>query len=129
MAGTRWSVTHVEVSVFEPWVEAYLCRATRAGAQVCSCRTSSVGSKRIRREQPRNHSRINKYDALGSENRALDDSRKTIQESKGRLWIERPNKFRWNYESPAKQQIVSDGTRLWIYDEDLKQVTVRAPFG
>src|SRR5436189_1427994 len=89
MAGTRWSVTHVEVSVFEPWVEADLWRATRAGAQVCSCRTSSVtriGSNRIRREQPRNHSRISKYDALGSENRAHDDSRKTIRKNVNVGW-------------------------------------------
>lgn len=56
----------------------------------------------------------------------LDDAHKPVQESKGRLWIERPNKFRWNYDAPTKQQIVSDGSRLWVYDEDLKQVTVRS---
>ncbi|HEX7044446.1 MAG TPA: outer membrane lipoprotein chaperone LolA [Burkholderiales bacterium] len=55
----------------------------------------------------------------------VDETGETIQESNGRLWIERPNKFRWNYETPYKQQIVSDGERLWVYDEDLKQVTVR----
>lgn len=55
----------------------------------------------------------------------LDEAGEPIQEAKGRLWIERPNKFRWNYETPYKQQIVSDGERLWVYDEDLKQVTVR----
>ncbi len=55
----------------------------------------------------------------------LDESGQPVQEAKGRLWIERPNKFRWNYEEPYKQQIVSDGERLWVYDEDLKQVTVR----
>ena len=71
------------------------------------------------------YAEVNRYTASFTQV-VLDDSRKPVQESKGRLWIERPNKFRWNYESPAKQQIVSDGTRLWIYDEDLKQVTVRA---
>lgn len=55
----------------------------------------------------------------------LDEARKPIQESKGKLWIERPNKFRWNYDAPYKQQIVADGERLWVYDEDLSQVTVR----
>lgn len=55
----------------------------------------------------------------------VDEGGKPIQESKGRLWIERPNRFRWNYETPYKQQIVSDGEKLWVYDEDLKQVTVR----
>jgi len=56
----------------------------------------------------------------------IDETGATIQESKGRLWIERPNKFRWDYDTPYKQQIISDGERLWVYDEDLKQVTVRA---
>lgn len=55
----------------------------------------------------------------------LDEVGEPIQESRGRLWIERPDKFRWNYETPYEQQIVSDGERLWVYDEDLRQVTVR----
>jgi len=55
----------------------------------------------------------------------IDETGATIQESKGRLWIQRPNKFRWDYETPYKQQIIGDGERLWVYDEDLKQATVR----
>jgi len=37
----------------------------------------------------------------------------------------RPGKFRWDYVKPYEQTIVGDGTRLWIYDKDLNQVTVR----
>src|SRR3970040_1833428 len=37
----------------------------------------------------------------------------------------RPGKFRWEYENPYEQTIVGDGSRLWIYDKDLNQVTVR----
>lgn len=55
----------------------------------------------------------------------LDELGEPIQESRGQLWIERPNKFRWNYQTPYEQQIVSDGERLWVYDKDLRQVTVR----
>src|SRR5690606_17035637 len=36
-----------------------------------------------------------------------------------------PGKFRWTYEKPYAQLIVGDGARIWIYDEDLQQVTVR----
>jgi outer membrane lipoprotein carrier protein len=46
----------------------------------------------------------------------LDESLKPVQESSGTLWIERPNKFRWDYDKPYKQQIVADGKRLWVYD-------------
>ena len=55
----------------------------------------------------------------------LDESLKPVQESSGTLWIERPNKFRWDYEKPYKQQIVADGKRLWVYDVGLQQATVR----
>lgn len=54
-----------------------------------------------------------------------DESKRPIQESTGRLWLERPNKFRWNYDRPP-QQIVSDGERVWVYDEELQQISVRA---
>jgi len=55
----------------------------------------------------------------------LDESLKPVQESSGTLWIERPNKFRWDYDKPYKQQIVADGKRLWVYDVGLQQATVR----
>ena len=55
----------------------------------------------------------------------LDEKHSPIQESSGTLWIERPNKFRWDYDKPYKQQIVADGKRLWVYDVGLQQVTVR----
>jgi outer membrane lipoprotein carrier protein len=54
-----------------------------------------------------------------------DDASKTIQESSGNLWIARPDKFRWEYDKPFAQEIVSDGTTLWIYDKELAQVTKR----
>jgi len=55
----------------------------------------------------------------------LDEALNTIQESSGTLWIDRPDKFRWDYDSPFKQEIVSDGEKIWVYDKDLEQVTVR----
>jgi len=55
----------------------------------------------------------------------LDDGLNTLQESSGTLWIDRPDKFRWNYDSPFKQEIVGDGKKIWVYDKDLQQVTVR----
>ena len=55
----------------------------------------------------------------------LDEGLNTLQESSGTLWIQRPNKFRWDYEIPYKQHIVGDGDQVWLHDEELKQVTVR----
>lgn len=55
----------------------------------------------------------------------LDESLNAIQESSGNLWIDRPDKFRWDYDAPFKQEIVGDGLRIWVYDKELEQVTVR----
>ena len=54
-----------------------------------------------------------------------DDNGKVIQKSSGTLWIERPNKFRWDYDKPYEQKIIGDGKRVWIYDIGLEQITVR----
>ena len=43
----------------------------------------------------------------------------------GRLSLSRPDRFRWDYQKPYVQTIVADGEKLWLYDSDLDQVTVR----
>ena len=48
-----------------------------------------------------------------------------LQQTEGTFYLNRPGKFRWNYEAPYEQIIVSDGDRIWIYDVDLQQVTVQ----
>ena len=59
------------------------------------------------------------------EQRVFNRDRKIIQESRGTLAFARPGKFRWTYSKPYPQVIVGDGARVWVYDEDLNQVTVR----
>ena len=53
---------------------------------------------------------------------------KLIQNSTGLLYLSRPGKFRWVYKTPDPQTIVGDGKNIWIYDEDLEQVTIK-PLG
>jgi len=48
-----------------------------------------------------------------------------VQSSAGVLTIARPNRFRWDYTEPYEQLVLADGERLWLYDADLEQVTVR----
>jgi outer membrane lipoprotein carrier protein len=59
------------------------------------------------------------------EQRIYNREQKVVQESGGTLAFARPGKFRWTYSKPYPQLIVGDGTRVWVYDEDLNQVTVR----
>jgi outer membrane lipoprotein carrier protein len=44
----------------------------------------------------------------------------------GTLSVARPDRFRWDYREPYSQTIVADGSKLWLYDPDLDQVTVRS---
>ena len=36
-----------------------------------------------------------------------------------------PRLFRWEYTKPYPQLIVADGNKVWVYDPDLQQVSVR----
>lgn len=54
-----------------------------------------------------------------------DRGGRKIQQASGSLQFSRPGKFRWTYDAPYQQLIVGDGTKLWIFDKDLNQVTVR----
>jgi len=50
---------------------------------------------------------------------------KKPQQSAGQMMISRPGKFRWQIAKPYAQLLVGDGEKVWIYDEDLRQVSVK----
>jgi outer membrane lipoprotein carrier protein len=54
-----------------------------------------------------------------------DRNKRKLQETSGTMQFARPGRIRWAYEKPYEQLIVGDGTKLWIYDKDLNQVTVK----
>ena len=55
-----------------------------------------------------------------------DKQGQVTERASGTLSISRPNRFRWDYQQPYAQTIVADGRKLWLYDPDLEQVTVRS---
>jgi len=55
----------------------------------------------------------------------IDEKGNISQESRGKFYLKRPGKFRWNYQLPYRQEIVADGGKVWFYDPDLEQVTVK----
>ncbi|OFZ66899.1 MAG: outer membrane lipoprotein carrier protein LolA [Betaproteobacteria bacterium RBG_16_56_24] len=55
----------------------------------------------------------------------LDQNGKRIQSASGIMQFQRPGKFRWTYQKPYEQLIVGDGSKFWLYDADLNQVTVK----
>ncbi len=56
----------------------------------------------------------------------IDDGHGTVLRSAaGRLFLQRPGKFRWDYTQPSEQLILADGKQIWFYDKDLAQANVR----
>ena len=60
------------------------------------------------------------------EQKVYDRTGKLVQSASGTFAFQRPGRFRWSYARPNPQLIVGDGEKVWIWDEDLNQVTVRA---
>lgn len=75
--------------------------------------------------------RLNQFVAEVSEFQAMftqtvvDSEGNIIEEADGEFLLSRPGKFRWDYVTPFAQQIVADGQRIWFYDVDLEQITVK----
>lgn len=55
-----------------------------------------------------------------------DKTGRVTQQASGKMAFARPGKFRWDYRAPYEQVIVGDGVKLWLYDADLEQVTVKS---
>jgi outer membrane lipoprotein carrier protein len=55
----------------------------------------------------------------------LDPRGELIEESRGSLLLSRPGRFRLQYTNPYEQLYVADGEKIWMYDRDLEQVTVK----
>jgi len=55
----------------------------------------------------------------------VKSGKKMVSQSSGTMALKRPGRFRWQTIEPMEQLIVADGNRMWIYDVDLEQVTVK----
>lgn len=58
--------------------------------------------------------------------KTIDGVAKAANTSTGGFVFARPGKFIWTYQKPYEQLLQADGDKLYIYDKDLNQVTVRA---
>ncbi|HTD75188.1 MAG TPA: outer membrane lipoprotein chaperone LolA [Steroidobacteraceae bacterium] len=56
----------------------------------------------------------------------IDDGHgKVMRSAAGKLYLQKPGKFRWDYSQPSEQLILADGKQIWFYDKDLQQANVR----
>ncbi len=57
----------------------------------------------------------------------IDDGHGNVARSAaGKLYLQKPGKFRWDYTEPSEQLILADGKQIWFYDKDLQQANVRS---
>jgi outer membrane lipoprotein carrier protein len=56
----------------------------------------------------------------------IDDGHgKVVRSAAGKLSLQKPGRFRWDYSQPSEQLILADGKQIWFYDKDLQQANVR----
>ncbi len=55
----------------------------------------------------------------------INEAGDPFQTSQGLFYLQRPGKFRWDYTKPFQQQIISTSGKVWFYDTDLEQVTIK----
>lgn len=57
----------------------------------------------------------------------VDSNGKQLQSQSGVVLMQKPGRFKWHYQEPEgyEQFIVADGNKLWFYDVDLEEVTVK----
>jgi outer membrane lipoprotein carrier protein len=99
---------------------ALIFLAATSGTAFGAAQSSQDGQKRV-------EAFLQGLDGLQAQFKQVltDRNGQSVDEASGTLAISRPDRFRWDYREPYSQVIVADGTRIWIYDSDLEQVTVR----
>lgn len=57
---------------------------------------------------------------------SLDQYGNPAQTSFGKFYLRRPGHFRWQYQRPFVQEILSKDSKIWFYDADLEQLTIKS---
>ena len=55
----------------------------------------------------------------------INENGDKLEKTEGILYLKTPGSFFWHYQKPYAQKIISNGNKLWIFDEDLEQVTIK----
>ncbi len=70
---------------------------------------------------------LNDFDSLEATftQSLINENGEELEKTDGILYLKQPGKFHWSYENPYTQKIISNGDVLWVFDEDLEQLTIR----
>ncbi len=56
---------------------------------------------------------------------AISEQGNPAETSYGVFYLQRPGKFHWQYQKPFQQQVIANGGKVWFYDAELEQVTIK----
>lgn len=105
--GTRWAVTTL-ILLAALWLAGPAAAQNQTLEEVVAGLESTYG--RIT-DLKADFTQVSNNKSLGQDIKA-----------EGTVLLKKGGKMRWDYKSPAPQQIVSDGTSLWVYTPELNQV-------
>lgn len=93
---------------------------------ICCCLFGSIAATAAERVDPLKFF-LNDFQTLQASftQTLLNEAGQSIEKTAGILYLQQPGQFHWSYQQPYIQQIISNGQVLWIYDEDLEQLTIR----
>jgi outer membrane lipoprotein carrier protein len=58
-----------------------------------------------------------------------DERGAVVEEGSGTFWLNRPGQLRWHYEEPWERDIAATESKIWMYDAELEQLTIRSAAG
>lgn len=58
-------------------------------------------------------------------NQVVKAGKREVSQTSGTMALSRPGKFRWETKDPMEQLVIADSKKMWVYDVDLEQVTVK----
>lgn len=91
----------------------------------CNLQANQLDNKSPEELLEKVRSELNSLNAEFIQYELTQDGQK-LDPNTGLVWMQSPSFFRWEYQQPVEQLIVADGEKVWVYDEDLEQVTVKA---
>lgn len=100
------------------WLQSLGALSVLLALLLCGSASANTGAERL-------ESYLKGLRSLSSrfEQTTLRSDGGRMLESNGTLYLKRPGKFRWEYDSPVKQVIIADGKRVWLHDLELDQVS------
>lgn len=96
------------------------CTWTQAAEDGAGAEVNEQGLSRLRNY-------LDNFQSMRAEFRqeVINRDLELIERASGTVVLQKPGRFVWHYDQPYERVIMADGKKVWLYEADLEQVTVR----